>query len=477
MKSITFTEKELQIADREYCSRSLKNFVQRTWSIVEPSAELKWGWATDAICEHLEAVTRGDIIRLLINVPPGSAKSLLLNVFWPAWEWGALGRSDLRYICTAYKLDLAKRDTNRFSRVVGSNWYKDLWPVRLEKDNEQKIHNTHTGFYESMAFNSLTGSRGDRVNIDDPHSVRQGDSEEVIETTVRGFREAIPSRTNNDDSSIVIIMQRIGVDDVSAAAMEIGYEHLCIPMRYEKARHCTTSIGWTDPRSVEGELFFPERFSQARVLKDEQIMGPYAVAGQFQQNPVPRGGTMFKEEWFEGKIVTGVPPLTSVAMGWDFAGTQDGGDGTASAVVGMDAEMRVYILNVTWDQLDSAYIYDHIYGIVSLYNNIYPDMIVSFPQDPGQAGKWQAKEIGRKMQGMAFLFSPETGSKELRATPFASQCSIGNVYLLEGHWNKSCLDELIMFPKGKVKDRTDAISRAYAQAANMCGYNIETMIG
>ena len=75
--------------ERELCKRSFAEFAKRAWHVLEPSAELKWGWALDAICLHLEAVTDGRINRLLMNVPPGSMKSLLTGVMWPAWEWGA----------------------------------------------------------------------------------------------------------------------------------------------------------------------------------------------------------------------------------------------------------------------------------------------------------------------------------------------------------------------------------------------------
>ena len=99
---------------------SLADFAIQSWHILEPSTELKWGWAMEAICDHLEAVTRGEVKRLLMNVPPGSMKSLLTGVLWPAWEWGPKGLASKRFLSTAHKQDLAVRDNMKCRRLIQS---------------------------------------------------------------------------------------------------------------------------------------------------------------------------------------------------------------------------------------------------------------------------------------------------------------------------------------------------------------------
>ena len=81
--------------ERAYCAASLAGFVHRAWPVLEPGQPLRWGWALDAMCAHLEAVADGRLTRLLINVPPGMAKSLLTGVFFGAWLWGPQGCSVL----------------------------------------------------------------------------------------------------------------------------------------------------------------------------------------------------------------------------------------------------------------------------------------------------------------------------------------------------------------------------------------------
>jgi predicted phage terminase large subunit-like protein len=297
---VKLTMADVEAARKELARRSLAEFARQAWPVLEPATELKWGWALDAICEHLEAVTRGEIKRLLMNVPPGSMKSLLTGVLWPAWEWGPRNMPAKRFLATAHKQDLAIRDNLKCRRLIQSRWYQNRWPVVLTSDQnaKAKFENSATGFREAMAFTSMTGSRGDRVILDDPHSVDDANSAAKLASDITTFREALPSRVNNDDSAIVIIMQRLNEGDVSAAALDLGYEHLCIPMRFEPERRCRTSIGWVDPRTEAGELMFPERFSEAHVQELERALGSYATAGQLQQRPSPRGGGIIKTEWF-----------------------------------------------------------------------------------------------------------------------------------------------------------------------------------
>ena len=117
-------DEELLRIERAYCAQSLAQFAERAWHVLEPATPLKWGWALDAICEHLEAVTSGEIKRLLINVPPGCLKSMLVGVLWPAWEWGPRNLQSMRYLGTAHKQDLAVRDSTKCRRLIQSEWFQ-----------------------------------------------------------------------------------------------------------------------------------------------------------------------------------------------------------------------------------------------------------------------------------------------------------------------------------------------------------------
>lgn len=320
---------------------SLIDFAKQAWHVLEPTTDLKWGWALDAICDHLMAVTDGDITRLLMNVPPGSMKSLLTSVFWPAWEWGPQQLTGMRYLSTAHKQDLAVRDNMKCRRLIQSTWYQERWPIKLVGDQnaKTKFENASTGFREAMSFTGMTGSRGDRVILDDPLSVDAAKSDAELSAAESTFREALPTRVNNDKSAIVVIMQRLHERDTSGIILKekLGYEHLCIPMRYEKARRCHTTIGFTDPRKEDGELFFPERFPEKSVVLLEKTLGEYGAAGQLQQRPSPPGGGILKVAHFQlWPKAWEVPRFEYVVQSYDCAFTEKtSGDPTACTVWGV----------------------------------------------------------------------------------------------------------------------------------------------
>lgn len=448
------------------------------WPVLEPATPLKWGWALDAICEHLEAVTRGDLTRLLMNVPPGSMKSLLTGVIWPAWEWGAQALASHRFLGTAHKQDLAVRDAMKCRRLIQSEWYQARWPITLTSDQnaKTKFENDRTGFREAMAFTSMTGSRGDRVILDDPLSADDANSEAALKAAELTFTEALPTRVNNDRSAIVVIMQRLHERDTSGVILDLGldYEHLMIPMRFEADRRCKTGIGWQDPRAEDGELMFPERFPEAQVVSLEKTMGSYAAAGQLQQRPAPRGGGMFKREWFE--TIPAVPVGCRWVRGWDLAATKDETSAwTAGILIGRTPDKRYIIADARRIQGTAAEVERLIVNTAGQDKTAWGSVRGSLPQDPGQAGKAQAQYLIRQLAGFDYHASPESGDKVTRAQPFAAQAEAKNVMILEGDWNRDFLDELAMFPAGKFKDQVDAASRAFDELVQGSTYNLAAL--
>lgn len=242
--------------DRIECEESLLAFTKRHWHILEPGRELSIAWPLEAVCEHLEAITYGQISRLLINVPPGFMKSLLCNVFWPAWEWGARGLTSLRYVNFSYSSHLTERDNRRFKDVLLSHDFGRLFGDRvgaLTKTGEQLVSNSHTGWKLATSVGGVgTGERGDRVVLDDPHNVKQGESEDVRRSTTDWFREAMQNRVNDRNSAIAVIMQRVHDEDVSGvilSEMRHEYEHLC----YDDQTEVLTQDGWVRfPQLQEG---------------------------------------------------------------------------------------------------------------------------------------------------------------------------------------------------------------------------------
>jgi predicted phage terminase large subunit-like protein len=409
--------------------------------------------------------------RLLMNVPPGTMKSLLTGVIWPAWEWGPRGMPQMRFLGTAHKQDLAVRDSMKCRRLIQSPWYQALWPMPLTSDQnaKTKFENHSTGFREAMAFTSMTGSRGDRVILDDPLSADDANSDAELLRAELSFTEALPSRVNNEASAIVVIMQRLHARDTSGIILDrkLPYVHLCLPMRFESDRRCVTPI-FTDPRTYDGELLFPERFSEDQVADLERTMLAYATAGQLQQRPAPRGGGLFKREWF--KVEKAAPAGTRWVRAWDLAGTDKAtAPFTAGVKMGKTPDGRYCIADVCRIQ-GTPHETERL--IVATASQDGHGVKGSLPQDPGQAGKAQVQYLIKQLAGYEYTFSPESGDKETRAEPLASQAQAGNVFLLEGEWNTAFLDEVTTFPRGKFKDQVDAASRAFSELVSGSNYTL-----
>jgi hypothetical protein len=338
-------ERDFEKLRRQQTGRGgLLNFVRYFWHTLEPKTRaLVEGWPLEAICLHLEALTFGDIPsnRLLMNVPPGFMKSLLVNVFWPAWEWGPCDMPYMRYISFSYSDEITTRDNNKMVRLIQSPGYRQLWGDRftLTKTGERRLENDQTGFKLATSCGGVsTGERGDRILLDDPHNVIKAESDLEREKTVRFVRESMSNRLNDERSAIVVIMQRLHDADVSGdiLAREANYCHMLIPMYFDPLRYPASAdgtatedpetgelfegneIGWIDPRALdedgevlspralaerENMLAWPKRFPRARVKEYEYELGQYAFAGQYQQAPVPRKGGIFKREYWQPYVV------------------------------------------------------------------------------------------------------------------------------------------------------------------------------
>lgn len=406
-------------------------------------------------------------------------KSLLTGVIWPAWEWGPAGMPEKRFISTAHKQDLAIRDNLKCRRLIQSAWYQERWPTALASDNNAKLRfeNDRTGFREAMAFTSMTGARGDRVILDDPLSADDANSQAALDAAELTFLEALPTRVNNDRSAIVVIMQRLHQRDTSGLILDRGlpYVHLCLPMRFEAERRCITPI-FTDPRTKEGELLFPERFPEAMVADLERTLGSYATAGQLQQRPVPRGGGLFRREWFG--TVSALPTGCRFVRGWDLAATEDAdAAATAGVLMAVAPDGRFIIADVRRAQVSAAGVERLLKATAEQDKAQFGAVRGSIPQDPGQAGKSQAQHLIRHvLVGHDYRASPESGDKETRAMPLAAQAEAGNVFLLSGDWNAAFLDEVAMFPMGKWKDQVDAAGRAFTELTTEQRANVAMLL-
>lgn len=488
--------------DRADCEESLAAFVRLAWHIVEPGQPYVHGWHIDALCAHLEAVTAGEEIdgnklnRLLINIPPGTMKSLLVGVFWPAWEWGPQRMPHLRYLCASHSQNLAIRDNVRMRRLVVSEWYQACWPhVSLAKDQNAKLkfENTSMGFREAVAAGTITGSRGDRVIIDDPHSVESAASEQQRQSTLDWFLEAVPTRLNSPkNSAIIVIMQRLHEEDVSGTILDksLPYTHLMLPMEFEADRACSTPVEWwpewedepipfADPRSVDGELLFPERFPEDVVERDKAVMGPYAVAGQLQQRPEPRGGGIIKREWWQLWEHDAYPAMDFIVASLDTAyTTKSDGDYSALTVWGVFSGDVMARSVKTEDGVERAYSQQHprVMLMTAWAERLELHELVKKTADTCRLMKVDRLLIENKAAGISvaqeirrlfghedwavMLIDPKSQDKLSRLYSIQHLFAEGMVFAPDRTWADKVITQVGSFPRGKHDDLVDTVSQA-----------------
>lgn len=253
--------------------QSLLNYTKLMWHVIEPGAPLVVNWTMEALCEQCEAISRGEILRWVGNVPPGFSKTTIFQIMWPTWEWGPRDRADLRMLAWSYAAHLTEKAADRSRDLMQSPLYRLLWGSRFSFDPKQNAKNYYAtskkGFRISTSIDGVgTGERGDRLTLDDPHSVLGGDSDAdrqhvinflsgALTTRVRnpGLRQMIVDGLKADPSTIAIIMQRVHKRDASAIAKEMGFAHFMVEMEFDGMGHpvrkvfgWVPALGFVDPR-------------------------------------------------------------------------------------------------------------------------------------------------------------------------------------------------------------------------------------
>ena len=509
--------------DRELAKRSLRDFIEMAWPVID-TEDYEHNWHMDAICDHLTACHTGEINRLLINVPPGTSKSSASAVYFPAWLWGPAAMPGVGFIGASYEESLAKRDNAKTRRLIKSDWYQARWPTSLTTDREDEFHNEGGGFRRSNSVTSMTGRRGHFVVWDDPHNTEGAESETIRKTTIRIFKETLTSRLMNPKkSTIIIIMQRLNELDVSGhiLAADLGYHHLMLPMEFEPNRRCysvvrpsfmdnppikarydaaaqiwypegvnppadrvpvlekkTVQLVYShDPRTEDGELLFDGRFPREVVERDKKAMGSYATAGQNQQRPSPRGGGMFKKDWFVP--VRAAPVCVRYVRAWDVAAsTETKSAYTVGLLMGITFKNEYVLIDLVRDQLSAGGVERLIKSTAAQDGLKYGGLVMgSIPQDPGAGGKAWAQSLVRAAAGYNYRKSPETGDKISRAEPFSAQAEAGNVMMVVSDWNPEYLDELAACPNGAFMDQVDASSRAFMELTKPQSHTLQGTYG
>lgn len=415
----------------------------------------KWlhNWHHRIICDALMKIFRGETKRLIINVPPRYSKTELAVINFMAWCFGKV--PDSEFIHVSYSATLAANNAFQTRNLVQEVAYKRVFPdFKLRDDSKAKDDwRTAEGgvCYSQGTGGTITGfgagkfrdSFGGAIIIDDPHKASEARSDTVRKGVIEWFQNTLESRTNSPDTPIIVIMQRLHEEDLAGWLLDGG--------NGEEWEHLELSAIQPD-----GSALWPEKHS-IEVLNRMELAAPYVFSGQYRQRPSPPAGGFFKPDNIE--IVDALPAdITHQARAWDLASSENEGDFTAGVREAKGRDGYIYIVDVQHAQLGPDGVEKRIKQTAQMDGKA---VAIRLPQDPGQAGKSQAKNFITMLSGFNVKAETVSGDKITRAQPFAAQVNVGNVKMLRGDWNKPFIEELRNFPNGKHDDQVDAASDAF----------------
>lgn len=455
-------------------------FIRAAWHVVEPSTVFSPNWHIDAICEKLEACAAGEIRRLLINIPPRHMKSLTVSVFWPVWRWTT--EPHLRFLTASYGEKLAQRDATKSRDLLRSAWFRARWPdVQLKGDVDRvtRYENTATGYRIAASVGGGTGEGGDIIILDDPHMADEAQRDVSREKVLDWHANTIASRFNDLKTGVeVIVMQRLHERDLSGYVLERdGWEHLCLPARYEPAH----PFVWPDdPRTEPGELLWPAHVPAVELDALSSDMTSFHAAGQLQQRPAAMEGSLLKRHWWRfyprehdpdnPAAVEHLPRFQQIVESWDTS-LKDGAknDYVAGQVWGVKGADR-YLLRTFHRRAN-------VHAVVTAVRETHAWVEERWPRIPHRilielaaSGPDAIAILRREVTGVVEI--KVKGSKEQRALAAAVPLESHNVFVPGTHapetsagyqaaaWVESLIEECATFPNGAHDDEVDAFSQA-----------------
>jgi phage terminase large subunit-like protein len=500
-REIALTREVVRRAQASRLEGSLAEFTKAAWHIIEPGTDLLWNWHLDVLCAYLEAFFTGRIKRLILNVPPGSLKSVLFSVMGPAWKWALDPTS--RMINITNEIGLASRDNRRMRDVIESDWYKELWghKYKLSEDQQEKLlfENTKKGFRQGLGITGqITGKRGSILLIDDPVDAKKAFSEVIIQSANNAYDQAVSSRLNEPRTdSIGLIMHRLSVDDMTGHLMEkkaTKWVQVRIAMEYEgepgydpikdlgaglALEEARVRYGHlVDPRKKEGELMFPERFDREVVDAMIEDLGEYGAAGQLQQRPSPLVGGIIKSAYW--KVLPDdqpAPKILHAFASWDTAFSEDdlkNGAYSACTVWGVwldvkdvsklhpEGRHKLILLSVWWGRVGFDELLEKAREIESVkLTKDYDAHVI----EKKASGISMIQSMRKKSAVRILSYDPKIdggGDKVFRAQMARLAFTGGLVWRPNKPWAENVAKLVASFPAGNVlsRDITDSVTQA-----------------
>ncbi|MGL5235233.1 MAG: hypothetical protein ACRC8Z_10860 [Empedobacter falsenii] len=450
-------EIDIDKAIAELCRRSFFEFVKEFWDVVI-TEEPVYNWHIPYLCSELQEV--GYKIKnrekkdydVIINIPPGTSKSTICTVMFPAWLW--IIDPTIRALTASYSDSLSTDHSLKSRDIIKSDKYKKYFPeISIKRDQDNKTHykNEKGGErYATSVGGTVTGFHAHVIIVDDPLNPKSAASE-AERTTANEFMDVTLStrKVNKAVTVTILVMQRLHeVDPTGNWLKKKGkaIKHICLPAEISKDIKPTALV-----ENYVGGLLDPIRMD-ANVLKDIKTdLGSYGYAGQMMQTPTPEGGGIW-QKWIIPIADNNFPTtIQNYGTDWDLAYTKDDKNSASayvsSGIVGND--MYIGDLGFKWLEFPEL--------IKWMKEVTQPHYIEA--KASGKSAKQTLKSLGIN----AVEVKMESGDKISRtkqATPYAES---GRIFCKESLLNKLYNDSkqgILFFPNGENNDLNDALVQA-----------------
>lgn len=445
-------------AQRTLCKQSFFFFVRTFWDTVI-AEEPVYNWHIEYICNELQAIGQRVKDRLpavhdytIINVPPGSSKSTIASIMYPAWCW--VIDPTQRFICSSYSSDISEDLANKARRLLNSDKFKRLFhDVGILKDSLSHIENDKGGErYTTSTGGSVTGKHAHQIIVDDPQNPKKASSEaERKQAEDHIFQTLSTRKVDKELTPTIVIMQRLHESDVTGAILKkagLRVHHICLPAELSsnvKPAHLASYY--------KKGLFDSVRMSPAVLQQMRAALGSYGYAGQFDQTPSPADGGIFKKSWFE--IVDKARPFGAVVhFRLDTAYTAKQTNDPTAILAYYRQGNEVFVLDCQSVRLEFPELCKFITTYVANTGGSHRSKIKI---EPKASGKSVVQELRRMTALNVMEDRPPKDDKVTRANGASPKCEAQRVKLHRGQWNDDFLNELAAFPNGAHDDKVDVL--------------------
>lgn len=435
----------------------LASFIARVFATLEPNTAYLDNWHIHAMTYELMRVANGDCKRLIINVPPRSAKSICVTISFIAWLMGH--DPTKRVMAISYAADLSRKHAADFCTVVTSAWFRATFPAfKLAFSRDGELQTTLRGSrFAGSIGGSVMGRGADLIVIDDPIKGLDAALSEAERRRVTEFYDSTLFSRLNDriNGAIVIVMQRLHQDDLVGHVLD-KEEWTVLSLPAIAPEDCQYRIGHA-PNEIhhrrEGEVLHPTREPASWLEVAKRNLGTLNFSAQYQQNPLPADGNAIKRDWI--KYVDELPDaFERKIVSWDTASTlgetNDFSVGTVWGAIGQD----FYLLHVERGRWESPELRQRMIRIADEH-----EVNATLIEDT-ELGRSMSQDL-RRTRKLAPILEQARFDKMARLLAQAARFEAGQVHLpRQAPWLAVYLSELLAFPAGRNDDQVDSTSQA-----------------